>query len=70
MPIYKWLFVVVFVTINSHFLFSQCNENIFDSFEMSEIEFDDWENKNKKTKKLIWRRKVIQTNSKETRKYR
>ena len=50
MPIYKWLFVVVFVTINCHFLFSQCNENIFDSFEMSEIEFDDWENKNKKTK--------------------
>ena len=50
MPIYKWLFVVVFVTMNSHFLFSQCNENIFDSVEMSEIEFDDWENKNKKTK--------------------
>ena len=46
MPKYKWLFVVVAITINSHFLFSQCNESIFHSAEMNEKAFKIWEIKN------------------------
>jgi len=46
MLIYKWLFVVVAITINSHFLFSQCNESIFHSAEMNEKAFKIWEIKN------------------------
>ena len=40
---YKWLSVVVAITINSHFLLSQCDKSIFYTEEMDARSFKDWE---------------------------
>ena len=55
MFIRRWLFIVLFLTVNSHFLFPQCNESIFHSSEMNEKAFKSWEIKNQNVLQQFYR---------------
>ena len=55
MPKYKWLFAVIAITANSHYLFSQCDKSIYFTEEMDERRFKDWEKDNQNVLQQFYR---------------